>query len=175
MGDSRLGGSFLWYAKLICGGIVLCALLIGAINAFFAVSPPAPPAPPDPAAPAPLAAEPAEPATPEPVEQPQVVQIKTLLSEYKDNEVRADQQFKGRLISTTGKVSGIKKDVEDHIYVTIGTGAMFELPTLQCFPRGQENEAAALSKGDTVSIQGRVKGLMMNVLVKECQIVSSTR
>lgn len=101
------------------------------------------------------------------------VAIGTLLSEYKDNEVRADQKFKGQLISTTGTVGEVKKDVLDHIYVTVGTGALFEIPTVQCFPvDGQESNAATLSKGDTVKIQGRVEGLMMNVLIKECRLVA---
>jgi len=116
----------------------------------------------------------AETATPEPAEQARAIPLKTLLSEYKDNEVRADQQFKDQLISTTGKVGDIKKDIMNHIYVIVGTGAMFEIPTVQCFPSdGQEGKAAALSKGDTVTVEGRVSGLMMNVLVKDCQIVSS--
>jgi hypothetical protein len=85
--------------------------------------------------------------------------------------VRADQQFKGQLITTSGKVGDVKKDFLNHIYMTVGTGAMFEIPTVQCFPvDGQENKAAALSKGQSVTITGRVDGLMMNVMVKECEI-----
>jgi hypothetical protein len=108
-----------------------------------------------------------------PAAAPVAVPIATLLSEYKQNEVRADQQFKGQIISTTGKVGVVKKDIMNSIYVTVGTGAVFEIPEVQCFPSdGQENKAAALSKGDTVAISGRVEGLMMNVLVKDCQIAS---
>jgi tRNA_anti-like/GYF domain 2 len=104
-------------------------------------------------------------------EAPTAVLLKTLLSEYKDNEVRADQQFKGQLIVTSGKVGDVKKDFLNHIYVTVGNGGPFEIPVVQCFPiAGQESKAAALSKGDTVTIQGRVDGLMMNVVVKDCQI-----
>jgi hypothetical protein len=49
---------------------------------------------------------------------------------------------------------------------------MFEIPVVQCFVRkGEEQRAAALSKGDNVTVRGRVGGLLMNVLVKDCEIV----
>lgn len=105
----------------------------------------------------------AEPATPVP--------LKTLLAEYKDNEVRADAKFKDKVIQVSGKVDDVKKDFLDNMYVTVGTGAMFEIPQVQCFLADSEtSKAASLSKGSTVTVQGRVDGLMMNVLVQECTI-----
>jgi hypothetical protein len=107
---------------------------------------------------------PAETATP--------VQIGTLLSEYKDNEVRADGKFKGMLIQVTGKVGNIKKGLMGGMYVIVGTGKTFEHPSVQC-DLNQDNAAAAanLSKGQTVTVEGRVNGLMGNVFVKDCDIV----
>lgn len=58
------------------------------------------------------------------------------------------------------------------IYVTLGTGAAFESPTVQCFfEKEHEQVVAALSKGNKVTVNGRVSGLMMNVLVKKCALV----
>jgi hypothetical protein len=100
------------------------------------------------------------------------VGLTKLLSEYHDNEVRADGQFKGKVIRTAGTVGDVKKDILGAIYVTVGTGKMFEIPVVQCFVRkGEEQRAAALSKGDNVTVRGRVGGLLMNVLVKDCEIV----
>lgn len=99
------------------------------------------------------------------------VPIEKLLGEYKDNEVRADGQFKGQLVQVTGVVGDVKKNVTDSIYVTVGTGQQFEIPEVQCFVAdGQEKRAAALSKGAKVTVRGRVDGLMMNVLVRDCEI-----
>jgi putative nucleic acid binding protein len=99
------------------------------------------------------------------------VSVGELLSEYKDNEVRADGKFKGKLIETHGKVGDIKKDITGGIYVTIGTGGQFEMPVVQCFvAAGQEEEAAKLSKGQVITVRGKVDGLMMNVIVKSCVI-----
>jgi hypothetical protein len=99
------------------------------------------------------------------------VKAKEILDEYKNNEVRADGKFKGQIVQIHGKVEDVKKDIADDIYVTIGTGAQFEIPVVQCFVKdGEEKAASALNKGDNVTVMGQVDGLMMNVLVKECVI-----
>jgi hypothetical protein len=114
----------------------------------------------------PAAAAPAAPASAE------VVELKTLLSEYKDNEVRADAAYKGKLVRVSGKVGDIKKDILNHPYVTVGSGAQFEIPTVQCMLEDSSAGAAMqLSKGAKVTVQGNVKGLMMNVLIDDCVIV----
>lgn len=114
------------------------------------------------------ASAPAAAAAPEPAER---VEIKTLLSEYKDNEVRADGAFKGKRVRVEGKVGDVKKDILNHPYVTVGTGQMFEIPTVQCMLEDSEASAAAqLSKGAQVAVEGTVKGLMMNVLIDDCVI-----
>lgn len=106
----------------------------------------------------------------EPVQR---VEIKTLLSEYQDNEVRADGAFKGKRVRVEGKVGDVKKDILNHPYVTVGTGAMFEIPTVQCMLDASEAGAAAqLSKGAKVAVEGTVKGLMMNVLIDDCIIAN---
>jgi hypothetical protein len=102
------------------------------------------------------------------------VDAKEILAEYADNEVRADGKFKGKLIHVSGIAGDIKKDITGGIYVTVGTGAMLEIPTLQCFAKeGQEAAFAALSKGQKITVDARIDGLMMNVLGKDC-IVNPT-
>ncbi len=60
------------------------------------------------------------------------VEIRTLLGEYRDNEIRADSSFKGHVIQTSGIVDDVKRDMLDSIYVTIGTGRQFEIPVVFC-------------------------------------------
>lgn len=99
------------------------------------------------------------------------VSAKEVLEEYKNNEVRADGQYKDKLVQVRGLVGETKKDISGAIYVTIGTGGLLEVPVLQCFAKdGEEKAFAALNKGDTITVAGRVEGLMMNVIVKECVI-----
>ncbi len=103
---------------------------------------------------------------------PKDVELRSLLSEYADNEVRADSNFKNHVIQTSGIVDDVKKDIMDSVYITVGTGRRFEIPQVQCFVADdQVSKAANLSKGSRVSVRGRVRGLMMNVLVHDCEIV----
>ncbi|MDC0745334.1 OB-fold protein [Polyangium mundeleinium] len=105
-------------------------------------------------------------------ERPSVmVSAKDILDEYKNNEVRADGKFKDKIVQIRGKVGDVKKDITDSIYVTVGTGAMLEIPEVQCFVKDSEAKAAAaLNKGEEVTVAGHVDGLLMNVLVKDCVI-----
>ncbi|WP_437894275.1 OB-fold protein [Sorangium sp. So ce124] len=116
---------------------------------------------------APPAANPDEPAR----EAARQVDIKTLLKEYGDNEVRADGAFKGKLVQVTGLVGDVKRDITGGIYVTVGTGGMLEIPVVQCaIAEGEAGAASALSKGQQVTVRGRVSGLMMNVQISDCEI-----
>lgn len=99
------------------------------------------------------------------------VQLGTLLSDYKGNEVRADSNYKGRTIQVSGIVDDVKKDLFGKPYVTIGSGTGFEIPQVQCSAgKNQEAAFANLDKGQKVTVQGEVDGLMMNVLLSGCVI-----
>ena len=112
----------------------------------------------------------AAPATP--AEAAQAVNATDLMADYKANEVRADGKWKGKLLSVSGVVGDIKKDILDQPYVILGSGAEFEIPEVQCtLKNGQEGAAAALSKGTKAAFKGRVKGLMLNVQLEDCELV----
>jgi hypothetical protein len=107
-----------------------------------------------------------------PTEAAKPVDIRTLLGEYRDNEVRADTNYKGRIIQTTGLVEDVKRGLMNELYVTVGTGQLLEIPVVQClFDEAHMQKAASLSKGARVTVRGRVDGLMMNVLVRDCEFV----
>jgi hypothetical protein len=104
------------------------------------------------------------------------VPVRQLIKDYDNNEISADQKYKGRLVEISGIVGDIKRDLLGNIYVTVGTGKLIEIPQAQCFfDEASESIAAGLSKGDSVVIRGRVEGLMMNVLIKESVVMSRSR
>jgi hypothetical protein len=96
----------------------------------------------------------------------------SLLSEYKDNEVRADATYKGRVVDISGIVTEIGTSVLGGIHVVVGHGWEFELPQVQCFFDDRLGSSVAqISKGQTVRLRGRVIGLTINVLLKDCQFI----
>jgi len=105
------------------------------------------------------------------IEQIMQVNIREILSAYKNNEVGADNKYKGKRIQVTGRINSIKKDILDNLYVTLGTGAQFEIPQIQAFfDDSMNNQLGQLSKGSPLTVVCRVDGLMMNVLAKDCII-----
>jgi hypothetical protein len=91
-----------------------------------------------------------------------------LVEAYEKNEVQADETYEGQWVEVTGTVGDIKKDITDSVYVTIGKGEQFEVRQVQCFV-DEGVDVTDLSKGDRITMTGRVDGLMMNVLVEECR------
>lgn len=99
------------------------------------------------------------------------VQMSVLLSDYSSNEVAADQRYKGRLIRVNGVVSDIKKDLMDKPFVLLNAGDGFR--TVQCaFATSAVADAAKLRSGEPVTLQGVVQGLMVNVQVTDCTVVT---
>lgn len=104
-------------------------------------------------------------------EQIMQVGIHDILGAYENNEVGADNQYKGKLIQVTGIVDDIKKDIMDNLYVTLGTGQQFEIPQIQAFfDDSMNNQLGQLRKHQKLTVVCRVDGLMMNVLAKDCVI-----
>lgn len=89
------------------------------------------------------------------------------------NEVSADEQYKNKMVTVTGTVDSIGKDVTDTTYVTLSDGKEYSLSTPQLFFKKDDEikKVANLKKGDSVTITGKCSGSTIGrVLVKDCTI-----
>jgi len=103
----------------------------------------------------------------------QAIQVSAgaLYKAYEANQVAADVQYEGKILLVTGVVSSIGKDILSNPYVVIGDGGKYSLVGVQCFfDKGAESELAKLSKGQTVTIQGKQSGYFMNVTLSGCSL-----
>lgn len=100
------------------------------------------------------------------------VTAENLVQHYVNNEVRADGIFKDKTFYVEGVIADIGKDIMNNIYVTLD-GPSGDFRKVQCF-FNDADMAAQLEKGYTVAFEGRCSGLMMNVLMKDCQLVKGT-
>lgn len=98
------------------------------------------------------------------------VTAEQLYDEYYANQVAADAKYKGKIVKVTGVVSSIGKDILDAPYVVLTSGEVFEWGVQCTFSEADESALAQLSKGQTISIQGKVSSFLVNVLVRDCQI-----
>ena len=90
-----------------------------------------------------------------------------LAADYSANEIAADNKYKGHLVQVQGQIDKIGKDILDHPYVVLGGSEMFR--SVQCMlTPAAASKAANLQIGEAVSLTGKVNGLMMNVLLIDC-------
>lgn len=61
----------------------------------------------------------------EPTSPPIEVSAEKLASDYKANEVSADEMYRGKVLRVSGVVEAIKKDITDDPYMVIKTNNMF--------------------------------------------------
>ena len=92
-----------------------------------------------------------------------------LLEDYDANEVRANEQYKGK----RAKISGIVDSIGEtfgQTYVTINGGDEFELLSVQCFFK-DSSALSSLNKGDQITVEGNIDGKSMNIGVKDCTLI----
>lgn len=106
-----------------------------------------------------------------PAEQAIAVTSTKLYADYKANELSADNTYKGKLVEVSGTVDNIGKDILNSPYISLKTGDI--IGSVQCMlDDSAVAEASAMAEGTKVTMQGRVSGLMGNVIVKECVLVT---
>lgn len=105
-----------------------------------------------------------------PEEEVIVISAEELAKAFEDNEVKANQLYKDKMVEVTGTVSSIG-EILGSTYITLDAAEDFALTQTQCFfdDEDQINKVASLSKGDTVTIVGKVDGKSINVGVDDCK------
>lgn len=91
---------------------------------------------------------------------------------YDENKVAADAKYEGKKLEISGVISDIGKDITGTPYVVL-KGVEYKLFGVQCmFPRAKEAALINLTKGQSLTVQGKLSGeLIGNVVVRDCEIV----
>ena len=92
-----------------------------------------------------------------------------LLDEYDANEIAANERYNDRVVTLTGIVTDIGADILGTPYLTLpGRGG---LSFVQCMfdDQREARRLVNLTKGQRVTVQGRVSGkMLMNVILRDC-------
>ena len=102
------------------------------------------------------------------------VEAKQLVKDYKDNEIAADERYEDKVVRIKGKVESIDKGVFGGLSITLD-GGLFTAGNVVCEFGGSETDALSkLTKGEQVTVVGRVTGRTLNsgndVNVEDCRI-----
>jgi hypothetical protein len=93
-----------------------------------------------------------------------------LLDAYAANEVRTDALYKGKVITVSGKVESVGKDILDNMYISIAGSNEYSIFSVQAFFDTQyASRLSTYSKGDHVLVTCRCDGQFGNVLLKNCR------
>ena len=95
-----------------------------------------------------------------------------LISAYKENEVKADKMYKGKIVEVSGIVDGIDSDMNDKAVVTLSDGDEFSIYTVSCYiDNDNQDKACELKKGENVTIIGKADGEVIGQpSIKDCKI-----
>jgi hypothetical protein len=116
---------------------------------------------------------------PEPESEPMPPEIEItvgeLLSAYEENGEAADAKFTNKILKVTGIVKRIEaKDTLDIYYITLTDAEKtLLLIDVRCFfDRKRGPELNLLTSGQTVTVQGKYDGSMINIRMSDCFLVN---
>ena len=95
-----------------------------------------------------------------------------LINAYKENEVKADKMYKGKIVEVNGIVDGIDSDIDDKAVVRLSDGDEFSFYTVSCYiDNDNQDKACELKKGQNVTIVGVADGeIIGEPSIKDCKI-----
>ena len=114
---------------------------------------------------------------PEPEPGPAEIEITVgeLLSTYEENSDAADAKFADRILKITGIINRIEvKDIIDIHYITLtDVKETILLEDVRCFfDRKHGPQLELLTPGQTVTVQGKYTGSLINICMSDCFLVS---
>tara|TARA_B100000401_G_C52447920_1_gene550560 strand:- start:208 stop:609 length:402 start_codon:yes stop_codon:yes gene_type:complete len=95
------------------------------------------------------------------------VNSKNLYNDYNNNEIAADDKYKGKIIQVKGTIRDIGNDIMDEAYVTLIGDEFFG--DVQCF-FSDKSYLVDVKKGQNINVVGYCDGLFINVIMKNCII-----
>ena len=93
-----------------------------------------------------------------------------LYTEYSNNEVLADKNYKGKILQVAGVIKDIGTGLTDNqIYIILSSGNAFE--SVQCtFSQDYKNRISQMTKGQYVTIVGECTGKFIGVQMAHCRV-----
>lgn len=112
---------------------------------------------------------------PEPEPMPAAIEltVKDLLSAYEADGEAADAKFANKILKVKGVVDRIEaKNILDIYYITLTSAEKKLLQNVRCmFDKKYGPELNQLTKGQTVTVQGKYDGSIINMRIIDCVLV----
>ena len=95
-----------------------------------------------------------------------------LINAYKENEIKADKMYKGKIVEVNGIVDAIDSGIDDKAIVRLSDGDEFSFYNVHCYIDDEnQDKACELKKGENVTIIGKEDGeIAGQPCIKNCKI-----
>ena len=95
-----------------------------------------------------------------------------LINAYKENEVKADKIYKGKIVEVNGIVDAIDSGIDDKAVIRLSDGDEFSFYNVHCYIDDEnQDKACELKKGENVTIIGKEDGeIAGQPCIKNCKI-----
>lgn len=104
----------------------------------------------------------------------QKVEMTAFVKEFDENQLAAEEKYKGRLVEFNGYVKNISEDILGSPFLAINpnTDQYYYGTYIQCFFK-EKSELTSLKNGQRVTAQGKVDSQTLgNIVLKECKVVN---
>lgn len=93
------------------------------------------------------------------------VDYKTLYQDYMDNAINADKKYRGKKLILSGTVADIDREINQEPYITFSIDTYGWKNIRINFDKSEEDNVAALKKGQKVKVVGTCKGTLLSTTV----------
>jgi hypothetical protein len=99
------------------------------------------------------------------------IEASKLMEEYRGNQLKADNQYKGKTLQITGKVKQVKKDWSDNYYIQLEAASV--MYTVDVYVKSSElSKIGNLNSGQTITVAGTCEGFsVLEVKITDAYLV----
>jgi len=106
-----------------------------------------------------------------PAEPPIETTAIALYDEFEENQVAAEQKYKGKTIIVSGTIDSIGTDILNTPYVSLRSSNEF-ITAVQCmFDRSDSDTLVSLKKDQKIKLSGTSPSKLLQVIMRNCQVV----
>jgi len=95
-----------------------------------------------------------------------------MAKDYSDNEVAADEKYKGKLIEISGKVTGVDNGTFDNEMIVKLSDGQYDVSVPWCYMKASEKEKVlTLKKGQQITLIGEGNSATIgSPMLKNCTV-----
>jgi hypothetical protein len=98
-----------------------------------------------------------------------VITATTLQKEFEDNEAAASARYINKILEVSGTIASAAPSDSAHLNISLKTGS--DISSVNCvFPA--IGDLSKFKPGDEITLRGECSGFLMDVLLKNCAIIT---